>query len=269
MRYILGIIICLTCCSVHAQVFQNVYGKVTDAATEQELIAATVKITDLNGKLLGAITDLNGEYLVEEISIGRINLEASYLGYEPIKITGLELTSARALEVNIELIQSAQNLGIIEVIAMPDKSGTNNEIIIRGNSSAGLQWRMEDIEIPNPNHFTNGIGSTGGGISIINHNVLNNSDFYSGAFPAEYGQALSGIFDLKLREGNKIKNESSIFLGVMGLNFFTEGPIGQNKKSSYIVNYRYSSLALLDQLLDIKIGGENATPPPIRTLILK
>lgn len=124
---------------------------------------------------------------------------------------------------------------------------SRNDIIIRGNSPQGLLWRLEGISIPNPNHF-GALGSTGGPVSILNNNLLTNSDFFTGAFPAEYGNALSGVFDLKMRNGNNKKHE---FVGQIGFNGFEagmEGPISKKNGSSYIVNYRYSVLALVNQL---------------------
>ncbi len=88
----------------------------------------------------------------------------------------------------------------------------SNEIVIRGNSPKGLLWRIDGVEIPNPNHFSNE-GASGGGISALSANVLSNSDFYTGAFPAEYGNASSGVFDLKMRNGNGDKREHTIQLG--------------------------------------------------------
>jgi hypothetical protein len=84
-----------------------------------------------------------------------------------------------------------------------------NQIVIRGNSPTGLLWRMEGIDIPNPNHFA-AKGSSGGGISILSSQLLSNSDFITGAFAADYGNALSGVFDLSLRKGNNEKRETSI-----------------------------------------------------------
>ncbi|NTV84482.1 MAG: TonB-dependent receptor, partial [Bacteroidales bacterium] len=91
-------------------------------------------------------------------------------------------------------------------------SDQQNEIVIRGNSPMGLLWRMDGVDIPNPNHFAS-LGTTGGGLSMINNNTLTNSDFFTGAFPAEYGNALSGVFDLKMRNGN---NESYEFTTQVG-----------------------------------------------------
>ena len=134
-----------------------------------------------------------------------------------------------------------------------DPSG-NNDIIIRGNSPRGLSWRLEGIEIPNPNHFSEE-GASGGPISILNNNVLGNSDFFTGAFPAEFGDAYSGVFDIKLRNGNNEKREYSTKAGILGIDFSMEGPFRKNDKSSYLVNYRYSTLALLNAT-GIKIEGD-------------
>ena len=133
-----------------------------------------------------------------------------------------------------------------------------NDIVIRGNSPNGLLWRLEGVDIPNPNHF--GLsGATGGPVSMLNNNLLSNSDFMTGAFPAEYGNALSGVFDLKMRNGNYEKHE---FLGQLGLNGFelgAEGPISVNNHSSYLVNYRYSFLGLMSAM-GIDFGTGTAIP---------
>jgi hypothetical protein len=132
----------------------------------------------------------------------------------------------------------------------------NNEIVIRGNSPKGLLWRLEGVEIPNPNHFGDGQGSTSGIISMINSGSLANSDFLTGAFPAEYGNATSGVFDLKLRRGNDQKHEFMGQLSVIGLEAAAEGPLSKNG-ASYRFNFRYSTLELLlkSGLLAIETGG--------------
>ncbi|MES2389154.1 MAG: carboxypeptidase regulatory-like domain-containing protein [Bacteroidota bacterium] len=134
-----------------------------------------------------------------------------------------------------------------------DASG-NNDIIVRGNSPRGMLWRMEGVEIPNPNHFANE-GSSGGPINIINPNVLGNSAFYTGAFPAAYGNALSGVFDLGLRSGNNKKNEFVLQAGTIGIEAGAEGPLKAGSDASYVANYRYSSLALFSAA-GLDIAGE-------------
>lgn len=130
-----------------------------------------------------------------------------------------------------------------------------NEIVIRGNSPKGLLWRMEGIEIPNPNHFSEQ-GSSAGGISMLSSSMLANSDFFTGAFPSEYGNALSGVFDLHLRQGNSDKREYAFQAGFLGLALAAEGPFSKNSKASYLINYRYSTLAFFDKI-GINIVGEN------------
>jgi len=133
--------------------------------------------------------------------------------------------------------------------------GTNdsrNDIVVRGNSPSGLLWRLEEIDIPNPNHFAVA-GSAGGPTAIINNKYLANSEFYTGAFPANYGNALGGVFDLKMRNGNNQKHERTFQFGLLGTELSLEGPIDKEKGSSYFVNYRYSTLKLLSGL-NIKLG---------------
>ncbi len=128
--------------------------------------------------------------------------------------------------------------------------GTNdsrNDIVVRGNSPSGLLWRMEDIDIPNPNHFAVP-GSAGGPQSIINNKYLANSQFYTGAFPANYGNALGGVFDLKLRNGNNEKHERTFQFGFLGTELALEGPISKKSGASYLVTYRYSTLALFNSV---------------------
>ncbi len=122
-----------------------------------------------------------------------------------------------------------------------------NDIVIRGNSSMGIAWRLDDIEISNPSHYA-ALGTTGGPITILNSNLLTNSDFLSGAFPAEYGNALSGVFDLKMRNGNNEKREHWLQTGWNGLEFGTEGPFSKNHNASYIVAYRYSIIDILNSV---------------------
>lgn len=123
----------------------------------------------------------------------------------------------------------------------------NNHISIRGNSPNGLLWRMEGVEIPNPNHFSN-VGTAGGGISILSSQLLSNSDFSTGAFASEYGNALSGVFDLRLRKGNNEKREYTVQLGVLGMDVAAEGPFKKGYEGSYLINYRYSTLNILGKI---------------------
>ena len=138
---------------------------------------------------------------------------------------------------------------------------SRNDIVIRGNSPLGVLWRIEGVDIPNPNHF-GAQGTTGGPVSMLNNNFLSNSDFMTGAFPAEYGNAISGVFDINLRSGNNSKHE---FIGQVGFNGFevgAEGPIFMgkgNEKGSYVIDYRYSTLDLMNKI-GFDMGTGTAVP---------
>jgi hypothetical protein len=135
---------------------------------------------------------------------------------------------------------------------------SRNDIVVRGNSPNAMLWQMEGVNIPNPNHFGNSF-NTGGPVSILNSNNIGKSDFFTSAFPAQYGNANGGVFDLVLREGNNEKRE---FLGQVGFNGFelgAEGPFSRKSKASYIFNYRYSTLALM-QKIGLNVGTGAATP---------
>ena len=141
-------------------------------------------------------------------------------------------------------------------------SGANdsrNDIIIRGNSPLGVLWRVNGLDIPNPNHFGS-LGSTGGPISILNNNTLDNSDFMTGAFPADYGNATAGVFDLKMRTGNNEKYEYLAQMGFNGFELGAEGPFSKkNKNASFLINYRYSTLSVF-KYLNIDFGTGAAIP---------
>ncbi|MBT3751062.1 MAG: carboxypeptidase-like regulatory domain-containing protein, partial [Bacteroidetes bacterium] len=125
----------------------------------------------------------------------------------------------------------------------------DNSIIIRGNSPKGVLWRLEGVEIPNPSHFP-GANVTGGGFTtLFSNHLMSNSDFFTGAFPAEYGNALAGVFDMRLRNGNDQKREYAFQAGIMGIDFAAEGPFTKGKRASYIFNYRYSTFGLIKKFI--------------------
>lgn len=125
-------------------------------------------------------------------------------------------------------------------------SDAENDVIIRGNSAFGVLWRLEGLEVPNPSHFARP-ASTAGGITVFSAAVLGNTDVSTGAFAAEYGNALSGVFDMRNRKGNMEKREHSVKIGLIGLGASTEGPIKKGT-SSYLVNFRYSTLGLFNAM---------------------
>ena len=140
-------------------------------------------------------------------------------------------------------------------------SGANdsrNDIIIRGNSPLGVLWRLNGLDIPNPNHFGNS-GSTGGPVSILNNNTLDNSDFMTGAFASDYGNATAGVFDLRMRKGNEEKFEFITQVGFNGFELGAEGPLNRKKNASFLVDYRYSTLSVF-KALNIDFGTGAAVP---------
>ena len=138
-------------------------------------------------------------------------------------------------------------------------SGATNGISIHGNSPQMLQWRIEGVEVNNPNHFGE-ISEAGGGIfTSLNGTMLANSDFLTGATPAEYGNALSGVFDIKMRSGNNTKYEHAFQVGTLGFDVASEGPLGKigKTKASYLFNYRYSFLKVAKELKAINMENED------------
>lgn len=175
------------------------------------------------------------------------------------------LTSARSFSVE-ETERYAGSLGdparmVSSFAGVVVGNDSRNDIIIRGNSPMGLLWRIDGVDVPNPNHF-GAQGSTGGPVSMLNNNLLSNSDFLTSAFPSEYGNALSGVFDLSVRPGNKEKYE---FTGQVGFNGFegaAEGPFRLRKnalKGSFLVDYRYSTLQLVNKI-GMTSGTGSAVP---------
>jgi len=133
-------------------------------------------------------------------------------------------------------------------------NGEDNSIIVRGNAPKFLQWKIEGIEIPNPNHFANLNSFGGGGLTALSSSVMANSDFMTGAFPSEYNNALAGVFDIKMRTGNTSNYQHSFEAGLIGLGFASEGPLTKNN-GSYLVNYRYSTMALIPSMLPEDANG--------------
>lgn len=127
----------------------------------------------------------------------------------------------------------------------------SNAIIIRGNSPRGVLWRFEGVDIPAAFHFPNVDFIGGGGVTVLSNQMLRNSDFYTGAFPAEYGNASSGVFDIKMRTGNSEKREYTAGISLLGTDFSAEGPFVKGKQASYLFNYRYSTLGYIGKIMNL------------------
>lgn len=180
-------------------------------------------------------------------------------------INEMAMVSARTFSVE-ETERFAGSLGdparmVANFAGVMTQNDTRNDIIIRGNSPIGVLWRMEGVEIPNPNHF-GALGTTGGPVSMVNNNLLANSDFLTGAFPAEYGNATAGAFDLNLRSGNNQKTEFTGQIGFNGFEAGVEGPflkLKSGQKASFLANFRYSTLEVMDKL-GFNFGTGEAIP---------
>ena len=272
---------------------QTVRGKVVDSETEAPLAGSVVIIknsdpvlgarTDSEGdfiieKVPAGRQSIEASYIgylsnsMDNIFISSnretylyIKLEESVTSLNEVIVTN-KLKKDQPLNANV--IVSARTFSIEETerysgsIGDPARMASNfagiaticdqrNDIVIRGNSPLGVLWRLDGMDIPNPNHFSS-FGASGGPISILNNNLLTNSDFFTGAFPAEYGNALSGVFDLKMRSGNNLKYEFVTQVGMNGFELGAEGPLVRNK-SSFLLNYRYSTLAIVDAM-GFKVG---------------
>ncbi len=201
-----------------------------------------------------------------------VEMEESVINGEEVVITGEsektkplnEMISVSGRSFTIEETQRyAGSLGDPSRMAqnyagVSGADDSRNDVVIRGNSPLGVLWRLNGADIPNPNHFGS-FGSTGGPVSMLNNNVLDNSDFMTSAFPAEYGNATSGVFDLRMRKGNNEKFEFMAQVGFNGFEGGMEGPISKKMGSSFLVNYRFSSLVLF-QKIGVDFGTGSAIP---------
>jgi hypothetical protein len=293
---ILMLILSIPQTSLAQEITQTIKGSIVDNETGKPLTGATVVILKSNS-LLGATTDLNGNFKIEKVPIGRYNIQVNYLGYESSIVSEILVTSGKEVVINIVLKQAITQINDVTVRAYSQKdkplntmasisarsfsveetrryagglddparlassfagvtmsSITDNGIVIRGNSAKGVSWRLEGVDIPNPNHFAGGNIAGGGLVTVFSSQMLSNSDFYTGAFPAEYGNALAGIFDMKFRTGNNDKREYTIQAGLLGIDVSSEGPFKEGCKATYLFNYRYSTLGLMKVFLPANSG---------------
>lgn len=275
---------------LQAQTTQTIRGKVVDQASQMPLIGVVVLVEEHD---LNTTTDVDGNFVLENVPVGRQTITTQYLGYEPYVSEGLLISAGKMSYLEIGLFEQIQTTETVVVTADGGANGVGNkalndlsvvsarsfsveetkryaasiddpgrmaaalpgiqtdqdnenDVVIRGSSSFGVLWRLEGLEIPNPSHFGRP-GTTGGGITVFSAAVLGNTDLSTGGFAAEYGNALSGVFDMRNRRGNMVEREHSIKIGLVGLGVSTEGPIKKGQ-SSYLVNYRYSTLGILNAM---------------------
>lgn len=283
------------CGAVSAQeIVQLVKGTVTDQ-TNHTLAGASVKVSNPNVSL-GTTSNESGYFELSSIPVGRYIVYVSFTGYRPWS-SELLVIAGRESVVAIRLYESSTILENIDITAdknaideIPGLKSTTiektmrvpanffdpvrmvtsypgivaandqgNSIIIKGNSPNGLLWRLNGLDIVNPNHLANAGTlsdkpvANGGGVNILSAQMLDRTDFYTGYFPASYGNTSSGAIDMKLRSGNGDHTEFTAQASVIGLDASAEGPIGKN--TSFLANYRYSTVGLLSKL-GIDFGGE-------------
>jgi hypothetical protein len=274
---------------------QTVRGNVRDAVTQKALSMANVQL--IGTAELQATSDEAGNFSLDATT-GRYKIKISFTGYESYH-DELLVVSGRQTVLNITLQQSNRVLETIEVqsttvvdelpglqsitiektmrmpanffdpvraltsyagvVAVNDQA---NSIIVRGNSPNGLLWRLNGVDIVNPNHLANAgtfsdrPAASGGGVNILSSQMLDRTDFYGGAIPSTYGNVTAGVLDMKLREGNKVKDEYTMQASLIGIDLAAEGPFNkETKTSSYAANYRYSTVGLLGAL-GITFGDE-------------
>lgn len=131
---------------------------------------------------------------------------------------------------------------------------SSNALEVRGNAPQYVQWRMEGIETPNFSHFADVTGLGGGMLTGLSSHVINHSDFLYSAFPAEYSNALAGVFDMNMRIGNTQTHEHAFQIGIWGIDAASEGPLGKKGNSSYLFNYRYSFSDIADKISGVDEG---------------
>ena len=290
IRSLLFALIFLSGSLLYAQ--QTVKGKVVDLESQFPLPGVNVKFVDGDFDN-GVASDMNGGFKIENVPLGRHQIRFTFIGYKPqvqtvVVNSGKEVVLNVSIEESTEMLEafevsanenrevnnemaiiSAQQFSVEETERYAGSRGdparmasnfagvqgaddSRNDIIVRGNSPLGVIYRVEGITIPNPNHFAIS-GSSGGPLSILNNKFLGNSDFFSGAFPSEYGNSTAGVFDLKIRNGNNEKTEFTGQVGLFGAEFLMEGPLSKNSAASYLVMYRRATLKIFN-LLGINLG---------------
>ncbi len=278
-----------------APLFQTVRGTVLDADSKTPLPGVTVVIRDSN-PLRGTRSDENGTFRLENIPVGRTSLAFSFIGYEPVTLSNIEVNSGKEVVLDIIMPESAVKLEEVVVKSSRKGQATNDmatlsshsvsveeskrftggmddparvlssyagvactpdgssDIIVRGNAPKYVQWRLDGMEISSPYHMDDQNASIGG-LTALNNSLLATSDFYTGAFGPEYGNVLSTVMDVKLRKGNNEKFEAALGVGLMGTDLTLEGPFKKGYGGSYLINYRFSEIALLNKIGILDIGG--------------
>lgn len=275
---------------------QTVRGTIIDIDSKLPLTGATIIIVGTD-PLIGTATDVNGVFRFDNIPLGRIAVNISYLGYENKTISDIVVNSGKEVVLDLTMQESVKTMDVVVIKAYRKKGDAINDmsqlsthsvtleetkrftggmddparvvssfagvastpdgssdIIVRGNSPKYMQWRLDGSEISSPYHMDDQ-NSSFGALTALNNNLLATSDFYTGAFSSEYGDVLSCVYDVKLRAGNNEKFEATGGIGLMGTELTVEGPFKKGYASSYLFNYRYSTISLINELGIVNVPG--------------
>ena len=259
-------------------------GVVVDAVNNDPVPLANILVV---GTDFGTTTDLDGNYEIS-LPPGLYDIRASYVGYKDNTQFEIQVTTARPVEVNFRMEEystdlaevvvraspfrkteespvSLRTIGVAEiqrnpggnrdisrvVQSLPGVTSTasfRNDLIIRGGAPNENRFYLDDVEVPNINHFATQ-GSSGGPVGLINVNFINEVDFFSGAFPANRGNALSSVFNFRQRDGRSDRFGTTFMVGASDFGFTFEGPIGE--KVTYLASVRRSYLQFLFQALQL------------------
>lgn len=273
---------------------QGIEGRIYDRIKAEPLIGATISI---EGTDLGAISDSNGYYSLSNLAPGRVNLQITFIGYETLVITdvwvkqgkvtlqnaGLTSNSIRLDQIvvksanpmispgkrslneeQINRFAAAYNDPARLVVTSADLAITNdqnNEISVRGLSPDYNVWRVEGVEVANPNQLQNAgtaldqPAGTSGGVNVISAQILDQSSFHYGSMSNQLNNSVGGIFDMYLRNGVSNDHQFTAQASLIGFDFSAEGPVSKNQNTTYIANYRYSFTGLLAEM-GVDFGGE-------------
>ncbi|MCP4123786.1 MAG: hypothetical protein GY751_18715 [Bacteroidetes bacterium] len=264
--------------------YTNLFSTIVNDITEQPVIDAHVIIHGSAGDFYG-ISDHRGRLVIEQIPPGDYTVTISHINYQHF-VLSISIITDRNMEFRLkqaayeldafevvanEKITQANDMSLVStntftiklankfpaVLEDPGRIATlypgvsgglsdaTNEIIVRGNSPRGNTWRIEGIDVVSPNHFSKE-GDTGGSISIIGSNLMDKSDILTTAYPAQYGNAFGGFFDIHFKEGSRDTWSLKTKVSLIGLEGFAEGPMGE--KASFLVNGRYSTFALIEKM---------------------
>jgi hypothetical protein len=258
---------------------QYINGYVADSDTGQPLKGVAVSVIGTN---VSAESDSIGFWRLP-VPAGRYSVRLQLLGYKSVIVSDVSVSAGKQRDLSVSMKElltvldeivitpDSRSYGAVSrmqinpaelshipghagdpirmLTAMPGINNTGddrNDLIVRGNSATGVLWRIEGVEVFNPSHYALS-GSGGGTLSLLNKNVLGTSAFYAGAFPAEFGNVYSGVFDANFREGNAEKYEFSAEIHNLALNAVAEGPVPiRNRKSSFVAGFRQSTIPLFD-----------------------